>query len=94
MVFAALASDRYSDLYPDALSITEYRRPYVYRIEIFEISEIALSLCEEILAFLLRVPRWIQRLVALAVQRFAVGPQGHIRSWCSLQLNVTDQAGR
>jgi hypothetical protein len=58
------------------------------------IETIALSLCEEILAFLLWVPRWIQRLVALAVQRFAVGPQGHIRSWCSLQLNVTDQAGR
>ena len=29
---------------------------------------IALSLCEEILAFLLRGPRWIERLVALVVR--------------------------
>ena len=37
-------------------------------VEIGEVAEIALSLCEEILAFLLRGPRWIERLVALVVR--------------------------
>ena len=64
-------------------------------------SIIALSLCEEIRAFLFWAPQWIRRLVTFAVRqfavalpRFAVGPQRHIWKLLSLRLSAAGLAGR